>query len=153
MPHITRTYSSPIDLALGHLPLIDEKDNPALYQELLDIHNAIENLLRRAFLNLGESSELTIASGIITVTGSLHTIDTESDAATDTLHTINGGANDGNLLFLSTENNARDVTITETGNIITPGASIVLDVTVDRVMFKYSISEVKWVVESFSDNS
>jgi len=36
------TYGSATDLSLGHVPPIDD---PILYQELLDIHNAIETLL------------------------------------------------------------------------------------------------------------
>lgn len=58
----------------------------------------------------GTPSELTIASGAITVTGSYHTVDTEADAATDDLETINGGTT-GQLLFLRAANTARTVYI------------------------------------------
>lgn len=39
----TNTYDSSLDLALGHVPQ-GADDNNELYQELLDIHNAIEQL-------------------------------------------------------------------------------------------------------------
>ena len=38
-----------------------------------------------------KGDELTIASGVIAVTHSYHEVDTESDAATEELNTINGG--------------------------------------------------------------
>lgn len=58
----------------------------------------------------GTPTELTISSGAITVTGSYHTVDTEADAASDDLETINGGTN-GQLLFLRAANTARTVYI------------------------------------------
>lgn len=63
-----------------------------------------------------DDGELTIASGVITVTGVYHTVDTEGDAATDDLVTINGGA-DGQILTLRIEDDARDVVLKSTGNI------------------------------------
>lgn len=42
MPAPTNTYDSNTDLSLGAVPQVD---NPVLYEELLDIHNAIESLL------------------------------------------------------------------------------------------------------------
>lgn len=38
----TNTYNSLTDLGLGQVPMVDD---PILYEELLDIHNAIEKLL------------------------------------------------------------------------------------------------------------
>lgn len=61
--------------------------------------------------------ELTISSGAVTVTGTHHTIDTEGDASTDDLTTINVGA-DGKLLILRLANASRVVTVKDgTGNI------------------------------------
>lgn len=69
-------------------------------------------------LVMGSGAELTIASGVITVTSSYHTVDTESDASTDDLNTINGGQIDGQLLILRSRDNARDTTVKHnTGNI------------------------------------
>lgn len=39
------SYSSPINLNLGQTPNIDPSKDTALYQELLDIHNAIEQIM------------------------------------------------------------------------------------------------------------
>lgn len=69
------------------------------------------------FVTLGPFTELTIASGVITVTGSFHTVDTQGDAASDDLDTINGG-NTGSLLVLESANAARDTTLKDgTGNL------------------------------------
>lgn len=68
-------------------------------------------------LNLGTPTELTISSGVITVTKSFHTVDTEGDAATDDLVTINGGSH-GDILILSIATGFRIPTIKHgTGNI------------------------------------
>ncbi len=74
---------------------------------------------------LGPATSLVISNGSITVTGSYHLVDTEGATPTDDLTTINGGSN-GQLLFLRTTNNARDVTLkTGTGNLLL-GADIIL---------------------------
>lgn len=67
------------------------------------------------------TSELTIASGAVTPTGSQHTIDTESDDAADDLDTINVTSVATNAwLLIRAENAARVVTIKhDTGNIQT----------------------------------
>lgn len=79
-------------------------------------------------VGLAASTELTIASGAITVTQTYHTVDTEGDAASDDLATINGGAAH-DLLILRQANDARDVTIKHgTGNIKTfDGSDTVMD--------------------------
>jgi hypothetical protein len=84
------------------------------------------------------SSELTISSGAITITDSRHTIDTESDAATDNLETISGGTA-GQILVISTADSARDVVLKHgTGNIITPySTDITLYSTSDRATLEY----------------
>lgn len=78
-------------------------------------------------INLPDSTELTIASGAVTVTQSTHTIDTEADAAGDDLDTINMPAI-VNVAWMKAENGSRAVTIKHgTGNIITSsGADFVL---------------------------
>lgn len=65
------------------------------------------------------SSELTIAAGVVTATRSHHTIDTQSDAATDDLDTINtGSVADGCLLVIRAANASREVVVKHgTGNI------------------------------------
>lgn len=83
---------------------------------------AVENLavasnLTTTRLNLTKGSELTIAVGVVTVTGSFHEVDTESDAAEDDLVTINGGSN-GDFLILRPANAARRVRLRSSGNIL-----------------------------------
>lgn len=69
-------------------------------------------------LDFKDASELTIAAGVVTRTQSTHRIDTEADAATDDLVTINGGSQ-GNFLILYRENAARAVVLKHaTGNLV-----------------------------------
>lgn len=66
-------------------------------------------------------TELTIASGIITVTQTSHTVDTESDGASDDLVTISGGSGE-QLLVLRPASDARSVVLKHaSGNIQCPG--------------------------------
>ena len=66
-------------------------------------------------------NELTISSGAVTATQLVHTIDTEGDAASDDLDTINaGGLNEGQVLTLLAANAARKVYLTTAGNIAHP---------------------------------
>lgn len=61
--------------------------------------------------------ELTISSGEITVTNSRHTVDTEGDAASDDLDTINGAVA-GAFVFLQAEHGARTIVLKDgTGNL------------------------------------
>jgi len=86
-------------------------------------------------LRFQAATELTIATGEITVTQARHTIDTEADAGTDDLDTINGlGADE--LVWLTAENAGRDVVVKHgTGNILCPnGRDITLAEVTDGVM-------------------
>jgi len=96
-----------------------------------------------------DDGELTIASGAITITGMNHTIDTEGDASTDDLVTINGGA-DGVLITLRTENDARDVVLKHgSGNIKTPdGVDITLSDDQNTVTLLYDAALTAWLVQS-----
>jgi hypothetical protein len=95
--------------------------------------------------NWAAASELTIAAGIVTVTQAIHTIDTESDDASDDLVTINGGT-DGRLLAIRASHTDRTVVIKSTGNISTGSADITLDDTLKYVLFLYDNALSKWVV-------
>ena len=89
------------------------------------------------FFNLGSPTELTIASGAITATQSNHTVDTESDAASDDLDTINGGT-EGDILVLRAISGARTVVVkTGTGNIRC-GLDVSLDSALDTVTLVYA---------------
>ena len=66
------------------------------------------------------ATEITIDSGVVSALGMYHTIDTEADASSDTLTTINIATG---LLMIRQENAAREVIIangTGAGNITTP---------------------------------
>lgn len=97
-------------------------------------------------INFPDDGELTISSGAITVTGSNHTVDTEADAATDDLDTINGGT-DGQVLYLRSEDSARDVVLKHnTGNIVTPfGVDYTLDATNKAVSLRYDTALSRWL--------
>ena len=69
----TNTYNSTIDLNLGHIPQIDD---PAVYQALLDIHNALESLVtgvveegltknRNVTVTTGPSYKVLVTDGLI----------------------------------------------------------------------------------------
>lgn len=74
-------------------------------------------------LNFLDATELTLdTSGEVTITGSYHRLDTFSNAASDTLVTINGGE-EGDILYVRIESAARVIIIQNyngiSGNIYT----------------------------------
>jgi len=99
-------------------------------------------------LSPGADTELTIDTGEITVTQLYHRVDTEADAASDDLDTINGLANDGELLILHPEDDAREVILKHgTGNIYIPGGSdITLDDSSYHVLLIYDVESTNWCV-------
>lgn len=113
-----------------------------------ELADAIDNGTQRK-MNFDTATELTIASGAITVTASNHTIDTEGDAASDDLNTIAGG-DDGYILFVRAANTARTVVIKHAigaNNIACPeGRDINLAETTDGVMLMHDGSQWRaWV--------
>tara|TARA_R110000824_G_scaffold47353_3_gene134954 strand:+ start:15073 stop:15780 length:708 start_codon:yes stop_codon:yes gene_type:complete len=101
--------------------------------------------------SFGAPTELTIATGIVTATKSNHTIDTEGDAATDDLITINGGS-DGDILVLRAANGSRVPTVKDSsGNILTEG-DFVMNAVDDTITLMYVASFSKWVEISRSNN-
>ena len=124
----------------GKLQEIDRRVN---YLERLQIGTI-------SLLNIGAGTELTIATGEITVTQSRHTVDTEGDAASDDLDTINGGS-EGDILILAAISNARTVVVKDsTGNITTAG-DFSLDNGADRIMLVRGATN--WRELSRSDNA
>jgi len=115
-----------------------------------------ENYLK-THIALEAASELTIATGVITVTQGYHDVDTEADAATDDLDTIGGGA-EGMVIFLRAENTARTVVLKNgTGNLVL-GNNISLDDTNKHVALirdgtnwhlLFTASERTFMVDSF----
>ena len=97
------------------------------------------------FFNLKLGSELTIASGVITVANSFHSMDTSGDATTDIVHTVSGGQQEGNIILLKIANDARDVTIDENGNVlIDDAATVQLGTTADTFMARWDAGRSKW---------
>jgi hypothetical protein len=105
----------------------------------------------------GAGSELTISSGVVTATHSYHHIDTESDAVTDDLDTINGGSVAGEILIIRAANDGRtivvrDVSSSITGNLILSGGSnFNLNDLDDTLVLMYD--GTNWLELSQSDNS
>jgi hypothetical protein len=103
------------------------------------------SILKTAINNSGEleftdAAELTIASGVITVTQNYHKVDTESDASSDDLDTITVGTNvaAGFILHLRVESAARTVVI-KNGTGGSDNLDIGSDVTLDESYKTYSL--------------
>lgn len=74
-------------------------------------------------LSVGSAGQITIATGAVTVTRSFHKVENEGAASTDTLDTINGGA-EGDVLVLIPNNTSNTTTVSNgTGNIYTADGS------------------------------
>jgi len=107
------------------------------------------NYLQSNFTN----NELTIAAAAITLPTrakiSNWWIDTEADAASDTLSTINGGG-EGDIIILTAVSNARTVNVDEAGNIRLSSSPHALTHTDDTLMLLKL--GANWKELSFSDN-
>ena len=104
------------------------------------------------FINLPSPTELTISSGTITVTQSFHTVDTQGNAASDDLDTINGFA-DGRVIVLTANANARTVVLKDgTGNLGLSG-DFSLTHSTDTITLMYKAANSQWVELSRSDNA
>jgi len=91
-------------------------------------------------LSFVDATELTIASGVITVTGNYHKIDTEGSASSDDVDTITAGANivAGHVLHLRVESDARTVVL-KNGTSGADNLDIGADVTLDEAYKTYSL--------------
>jgi len=96
-------------------------------------------------LNLKDATQLTIASGAITISRSSHTVDTESAAPSDDLDTINGGI-EGDLLYLRSINSSRVIQLRHNiGNIQTPSEQdVILDLSTKEVLLKFNGTD--WLI-------
>jgi hypothetical protein len=106
-----------------------------------------ELLASQLKLNFRTAAELTISGGAVTKTQAWHTIDTEGDAASDDLDTINDGA-DGDVIFFRPENDARTIVVKHgTGNILCVGGSdFSLDDEEDFCVGIYDAGIAAWLV-------
>jgi len=98
-------------------------------------------------LEFDDCTELTISGGAVTVTQNYHKIDTEGDAASDDLDTINGNSA-GLFIVLRIVADARNVVIKHnTGNILCAGAAdITLDTTGQFAFGVYDTGQSKWLI-------
>lgn len=109
------------------------------------------NMTVNGIISFGAAPELTISSGVITVTASYHQVDTQSDAATDDLDTINGGVQGGIYIFRAANNSRTVVFKNNTGNIRLAGTDFSLDHSWDTIMLIYD--GVNWRELSRADNN
>lgn len=108
--------------------------------------------IKQAQINTTNTT-LTIASGVVSPTTrakqSFWHIETEAAASSDNLDTITAGGR-GDVIFLRTVADARDVVLTETGNLILSASTLTLSHTDDLAMFL--CTGANWQLVSFSDN-
>jgi len=109
------------DIELGDSTLRTMKPNTNVKMDLGNSSNAFNDAHINGDLVLGAPSELTISGGEITITKSFHTVDTESDAASDDLDTINGGQAGQLLVFRAIHSNRTVVAKDSTGNLLLAG--------------------------------
>jgi hypothetical protein len=119
--------------------------NEVLSKALLD--EQVRDNLAYLKLNIAleAAGELTISAGAVTKSRAHHTIDTESDAASDDLASILGGA-EGEVILLRAAHTDRTVVLkTGTGNIINPsGTDITLNDTNDYCLLAHN--GTNWIV-------
>ena len=98
------------------------------------------------YLKLTPGDTKTIATGVITITGNYHKVDTEAEEATDDLDTINGFAAGGFLTLVSV-NDARDVVIKHgIGNVYCAGGNdITLGSSYEIAMLVYDVTNTRWM--------
>jgi len=109
-----------------------------------------DGLFGSAFVHVKASSELTIASGVVTADQTFHSIDTETDASTDDLDTINGGG-DGDIIIIKAVHADRTIVVKDgTGNLQTAG-HFSMDNSTDTMMLINSGGST-WLELSRSNN-
>lgn len=100
-------------------------------------------------LNISSDSQITISSGAVTITQSYHNIDTEADASTDDLDTINGGV-EGDRLVVVAHNSGRTVVMKDgTGNLQLNGD---FSLTSTQDTMELIFNGTNWLELSRSDN-
>ena len=110
-------------------------------------------IVAKGIVLLDVATELTIATGVVTATQTLHTVDTEGDAASDDLDTITAGAN-GQMVVIRANNAARTVVVKDgTGNLEMPDGDASLDDTDQALIFFYYTDTSKWVLAGGSGGS
>lgn len=106
----------------------------------------------RGFVNLATPAEVIIDTGVIYVSQSYHSVETEGGAGTDNLDTINGGT-EGDLLILRAADSTHTVVVRDNiGNIqLNVAGSFSLTHVEDTLTLLYNGSD--WLELSRSDNT
>jgi len=116
----------------------------SLLREDINVVNAMSSSLLTT-IGFGPPTEKVISGDAITVTGSnyfrFHTVDTEDDAATDDLDTINGGRA-GELLLIKPIHADRSIVI-KNGASILSGTDFTMNNIADAMLL-YGISSGVW---------
>lgn len=101
------------------------------------------------------TTTLTIAAGVVTVTGSFHAVDTEGGAASDTLSAI-GGASDGQQVVLRQASASRFLTFAHKSsngggrfNLNNGGGSRVFTSNRGKILLQYDATLDEWTELSF----
>lgn len=125
--------------------------------------DVLQNILYlKNWLHPDAATELTIATGAVTVTRTYHKIDTQGDAVTDDLDSMAGGS-EGKIVILRPENDARTVIVknnpTGGAGYFDIGGDIYLDDIDDHAVFIYG-NDTYWhliacikVVKEFTVNA
>lgn len=100
-----------------------------------------ENGLMRGVWGIPEDTDdLVISSGEITLPANaptaIYRVDTEGNAGSDTLTTINGGV-EGQIIILKTENSSRDVTLDDNAGNLRIAGDFTMDTTQDRIWLQF----------------
>ena len=103
------------------------------------------------FIRLVDQSSVTIASGVITVTGANAFIDTEGSASTDDLDTINGGSS-GDILICTANNGSRTVVLKDGSGNLKLAGDFSLDTINDKIVLIKN-SSGNWCELSRSNNA
>ncbi len=155
-PGAIKSFAQQTDL----VSTIDAADVNEAYDEIeaiqtelgADVAGSVADLVTRLTQSIADDGDvvfaaatrLAISSAAITVTQNWHTVDGEGDAS-DTLSTINGGA-EGMILVIRPDDDAATITIDNAGNILTLGGrSIVLDDEEDLCVLIYDAGLTKWL--------
>jgi hypothetical protein len=123
----------------------------ALIPSLLSKVYAEYGIFKQLSLGSGTTTSLTIESGAVLVTESVHTIDTEASASTDDLDTLNtANIGDGQIVVLSADSSSRTVVVKDgTGNLRLNG-DFTMDHSRDRIVLIRRINV--WYELCRSDN-
>ena len=104
----------------------------------------------------GSSDELTIASGVISITDqsavAFHLVDTQSDASSDDLDTISNASSTGQVLVIKPASAARTVVAKDGAGNLNLAGDFSMDNSEDTLMLIYFAAAGSWFELSRSNN-